>query len=75
MFLFPLGVFFANLNYICLSLMQIHTYFYLNYIIYSGLLIFCCQNVANICFSLTKYKFTYKPNQYSYKNYAGKTLY
>ena len=26
--------------------MQIHTYFYINYIIYYGLLIFCCQNVA-----------------------------
>ena len=26
--------------------MQIHTHFYINYIIYYGLLIFCCQNVA-----------------------------
>ena len=44
--LFELGVFFAVLNCICLSIMQIHAYFYFNYIIYSGLLIFCCQNVA-----------------------------
>ena len=44
--LFELGVFFVALNYICLSFMQIHAIFYFNYIIYSGLLIFCCQNVA-----------------------------
>ena len=43
---FKLGVSFAVLNYICLSFMQIHASFYFNYIIYSGLLIFCCQNVA-----------------------------
>ena len=41
-----LGVFFVVLNYICLGFMQIHALFYFNYIIYSGLLIFCCQNVA-----------------------------
>ena len=41
-----LGVFFVVLNYICLSFMQIHACFYFNYIIYYGLLIFCCQNVA-----------------------------
>ena len=41
-----LGVFFVALNYICLSFVQIHAYFYINYIIYNGLLIFCCQNVA-----------------------------
>ncbi len=41
-----LGVFFIALNYICLSFMQIHAHFYINYIIYYGLLIFCCQNVA-----------------------------
>ena len=45
-FLFPLGVFFVVFNYICLSFMQIHAHFYINYIIYYGLLIFCCQNVA-----------------------------
>ena len=45
-FLFKLGVSFVVLNYISLSFMQIHTVFYFNYIIYSGLLIFCCQNVA-----------------------------
>ena len=44
--LLELGVFFVVINYICLSFMQIHTYFYINYIIYYGLLIFCCQNVA-----------------------------
>ena len=41
-----LGVFFVVFNYICLSFMQIHAHFYINYIIYYGLLIFCCQNVA-----------------------------
>ena len=44
--LFKLGVFFVVINYISLSFMQIHTVFYFNYIIYSVLLIFCCQNVA-----------------------------
>lgn len=44
--LLELGVFLANLNYICLVFMQIHTIFYFNYINYSGLLIFRCQNVA-----------------------------
>ena len=44
--LLKLGVFFVVINYISLSFMQIHTVFYFNYIIYSGLLIFCCQNVA-----------------------------
>lgn len=45
-FLFKFGVSFVNLNYICLSFIQIHTAFYFNYINYSDLLIFCCQNVA-----------------------------
>ena len=45
-FLFKLGVFFVVLNCICLIFMRIHAIFYFNYIIYSGLLIFCCQNVA-----------------------------
>lgn len=45
-FLFPLGVSLVVINCICLSFMQIHTDFYFDYIIYSGLLIFCCQNVA-----------------------------
>ena len=43
---YTFGVFFVVLNYIYLSFMQIHTIFYFNYINYSGLLIFCCQNVA-----------------------------
>ena len=43
---FVLGVFFVVINYICLSFVQIHALFYFNYIIYYGLLIFCCQNVA-----------------------------
>ena len=54
--LFELGVFFVVLNYFCLSFMQIHAYFYINYIIYNGLLIFCCQNVAMI-FLLICYHF------------------
>ena len=41
-----LGVFLVAINHICLSFIQIHAYFYINYIIYYGLLIFCCQNVA-----------------------------
>ena len=44
--LFELGVFFVVINFIYLSFMQIHAHFYINYIIYYGLLIFCCQNVA-----------------------------
>ncbi len=43
---FVLGVFFVAINCICLSFVQIHALFYFNYIIYYGLLIFCCQNVA-----------------------------
>lgn len=43
-----LSVFFAILNYIYLSCVQIHAVFYFNYIIYYGLLIFRCQNVATI---------------------------
>lgn len=46
--LLKLGVFFVVLNCICLSFMQIHAVLYFNYIIYSGLLIFCCQYVAAI---------------------------
>ena len=46
--LLEFGVSFVVLNYICLSFMQIHAIFYFNYINYSGLLIFCCQNVATI---------------------------
>lgn len=41
-----LGVFFVILNYIYLVFPPIHAVFYFNYIHYSGLLIFCCQNVA-----------------------------
>jgi len=57
--LFKLGVSFVVLNYICLSFMQIHAAFYFNYINYSGLLIFCCQNVAT---DMIKYfqSFVYK---------------
>lgn len=44
--LFKLGVFPDIINYFCLSFMQIPAAFYFKYIIYSGLLIFCCQNVA-----------------------------
>ena len=44
--LLELGVSLVVINCICLSFMQIHTDFYFDYIIYSGLLIFCCQNVA-----------------------------
>ena len=44
---FRLGVSFAILNYTCLGFIRIHTIFYFNYPNYSGLLIFCCQNVAN----------------------------
>ena len=49
--LLELGVFFVALNCICLSFVQIHALFYFNYIIYYGLLIFCCQNVATLLFS------------------------
>ena len=57
--LFKLGVSFVVLNYICLSFMQIHATFYFNYINYSGLLIFCCQNVVT---DMIKYfqSFVYK---------------
>lgn len=41
-----LGVPFVVSNYIYLSFVQIHALFYFNYIIYSGLLVFCCQYVA-----------------------------
>ncbi len=44
--LLALGVFIVIDNCIWLSFMQIHAYFYFYYIIYYGLLIFCCQNVA-----------------------------
>ncbi len=47
-----IGVFFTIINYIYLSFMQIHTHFYFNYIIYYGLLIFCCQNVTTFEFPL-----------------------
>lgn len=46
--LFKLAVFFVVLNCICLGFMQFHATFYFNYIIYSDLLIFRCQNVATI---------------------------
>ena len=45
-----LGVFFVVLNCICLSFMQIHAHFHINYIIYYGLLIFRCQNVAALIY-------------------------
>ena len=46
--LLELSVSLATLNCFCLSFMQIHASFYFNYIIYYGLLIFCCQNVAKL---------------------------
>ena len=46
-----LVVFFVALNCICLSFMQIHALFYFHYILYSGLLIFRCQNVATLTLS------------------------
>ena len=55
------GVFFVVINCIYLSFMQIHAPFYINYIIYYGLLIFCCQNVA---------AFTYLYNE----NHIGQSL-
>ena len=48
--LFELGVFFVVLNCICLSFMQIRAHFHINYIIYYGLLIFRCQNVAALIY-------------------------
>ena len=56
--LFELGVSFVVLNCIYLSFIQIHALFY---IIYYGLLIFCCQNVAT---------FTYLYNE----NHIGQSL-
>jgi uncharacterized membrane protein YvlD (DUF360 family) len=47
-YLLKLGVFFVVINCICLIFTQILALFYFNYIIYYGLLIFCCQNVAII---------------------------
>lgn len=44
--LLKLGVFFVVINCSCLSFMEINAYFYINYIIYFGSLIFCCQIVA-----------------------------
>lgn len=48
--LFKLSVFFVVLNCICLYFIQFHATFYFNYINYSDLLIFCCQNVATLFF-------------------------
>ena len=47
-------MFFVSLNWICLGFMQIHTYFYINYVIYSGLLIFCLKEQFLIEFSTRK---------------------
>lgn len=58
--LLKLGVSFVVINYVCLSFIQIHAVFYFNYIIYSGLLIFCCQNVAtNLSLLLSIRRFVY----------------
>jgi len=57
--LFELGVFFFFLKYIYLSFTQIHVVFYFNYIIYFGLLIFCCHNVANLYSLFTASVYTY----------------
>ena len=43
-------MFFAVINCICLIFMQIGAHFYINYIIYYGLLIFCCQDVATLTY-------------------------
>ncbi len=61
--LLELGVFFVVINCFCLSFMQIHAHFYINYIIYNGLLIFCCQNVAAaLVFSSQKHFNSYYNN-------------
>ena len=58
--LFKFGAFFVVLKYICLISVQIYADFYFNYIIYSGLLILCCQNVAkNSNFSKVNIFFLY----------------
>lgn len=44
--LLELNVFFVFINCIYLISVQIHALFYFNQTIYSGLLIFCCQNIA-----------------------------
>lgn len=41
--LLKLGVSLDIINYFCLSLIQIHTVFYFNYIIYFALLFFCLK--------------------------------
>ncbi len=59
--LLELGVLFAVISYFYLSFVQIHAHSYFNYIIYCGLLIFCCQNIA---------AFTYLYNE----NHIGQSL-
>ena len=44
--LIELYVFSVAIKYFCLSFPQMHVHFYFNYITYSGLLIFYCQNIA-----------------------------
>ena len=63
-YLLELGVSFVVLNYIYLSFMQIYAVFYFNYIIYSGLQMFCCQNDAT---SFTTLNETSKKYQLSIK--------
>lgn len=60
--LLELGVFFVVINYICLSFMQIHAVIYFNYINYSGLLIFCCQNVATYPLTFLFFKCLIQPS-------------
>ncbi len=56
-----LGVFFVVANYICLSFVQIHAVFHFNYINYSGLLIFCCQNITTHLLSQIHFLKFYTP--------------
>ena len=52
--LFPLGVFFEDIKHFCLSFMFILPIFYLNYIYYSSLLIYCLKEQTLIEFSARK---------------------
>ena len=60
--LLKLGVPLVVINCNYLSFVQIHAHFCINYIIYYGLLIFCCQNVAIMLFTLQKYSYHIPPD-------------
>ena len=60
-YLFKLGKFIIILKYFCLSFISFLPIFYLNYIYYFGLLIFCCQIVA---IKLIITMFLFKSNYY-----------